>query len=255
MIRVVLTALIITLFGFFTHAGKSFSGQLYKWVDDNGVVHFTDHIIDKSVIKNYDVEVRRNPEYVEPTLPADKEIDQVERDAKEIDKEAEEQETNHETHKAQELPSSGKSTGLIRRQEPQLEATKKTSSYSKPSSKGIRISPKSTRSKNKPDKRRQEIQQYNTRAIKHNTRMLKEYESAKRDYEKRLKEYKKNKREVEEYNTWVSEQNAQKYKGSMPSIFNRGRQKKSGGYSMRKPYLGDEDPLRPFLQRHPAARR
>lgn len=85
--------------------------------------------------------------------------------------------------------------------------------------------------------------------------MLKEYESAKRDYEKRLKEYKKNKREVEEYNTWVSEQNAQKYKGSMPSIFNRGRQKKSGGYSMRKPYLGDEDPLRPFLQRHPAARR
>ena len=85
--------------------------------------------------------------------------------------------------------------------------------------------------------------------------MLEEYESAKRDYEKSLKEYKKNKREVEEYNTWVSEQNARKYKGSIPSIFNRGRQKKSGRYSMRKPYLGDEDPLRPFYQRHPAARR
>ena len=255
MIKAVLTVFIITFFVFCTHARTSFSGQLYKWVDENGVVHFTDYISDKSVIKNYDVEVRRNPEYVEPTLPPDKEEYKIERKAKEIDKEAEEQEKNYEAHMVQELPSSGKSTGLIRRQEPQPEATKKTSSYSKSSSKGIRISPKSTRSKSKPDKRRQGIQQYNTRAIKHNARMLKEYESAKRDYEKRLKEYEKNKREVEEYNTWVSEQNAQKYKGNIPSIFNRGRQKESGGYSMRKPYLGDEDPNRPFYQRHPAARR
>jgi len=255
MIRAVLTALIITLFGFSTHAGTSFSAQLYKWVDENGVVHFTDHISDKSVIKNFDVEVRRSPEYVQPTLPADKEEYQIEREVKEIDKEAEEHEKNYEAHKVQELPSSGKSTGLIRRQEPQPEATKKTTSYSMPSSKGIRISPKSTRSKNKPDKRRQGIQQYNTRAIKHNARMLKEYESAKRDYEKRLKEYEKNKREVEEYNAWVDGQNAQKHKGSIPNIFNRGRQKESGGDSMRKPYLGDEDPHRPYLQRHPAARR
>ena len=255
MNRVVLTALIITLFGFFTHAGTSLSGQLYKWVDENGVVHFTDYISDKSVIKNYDVEVRRNPEYVEPTLPPDKEEYKIERKATEIDKEAEEQEKNYEAHMVQELPSSGKSTGLIRRQEPQPEATKKTSSYSKSSSKGIRISPKSTRSKNKPGKRRQGIQQYNTRAIKHNGRMLKEYESATRDYEKRLKEYAKNKREVEEYNTWVSEQNAQKYKGSTPSIFNQGRQKESGGDSMRKPYLDYEDQHWPYLHRHPATRR
>ncbi|MCK4787678.1 MAG: hypothetical protein KAV87_28245, partial [Desulfobacteraceae bacterium] len=198
------------------------------------------------------------------------EIDQVEREAKEIDKEAEEQEKNYEAHKAQELPYSGKSTGLIRRQEPQPRektkvvnrvhqkqpnVAKKTSSYSKPSSNGDRIGLKNTIPKNEPDKRRQRIQQYNTRAIKDYARMLKEYKSAKRDYEKRLKEYKKNKREVEKYNTWVSEQNAQKYEGRIPSTFNRGRQKESGGYSMRKPYLGDEDPLRPFYQRHPAARR
>ncbi|MFH1935438.1 MAG: DUF4124 domain-containing protein [Pseudomonadota bacterium] len=247
MIRAVLIALIITLFGFFTHAGTSFSGQLYKWIDENGVVHFTDHISDKSVIRNYDVEVRRSPDYVEPTLPADKEEDQIERKAKEIDKEAEEQEKNYEAHKAQELPYSGKSTGLIRRQEPQPEGTNKTSSYSKPSSKGIRIIPKSTRSKNKPDKMQRKIQKYNAQARKHNTQTLNEYESAKRDYEKRLKEYEKKKREVEEYNAWVDEQNAQKYKGSRPED--------SGGYSMRKPYLGDEDPHRPFYQRHPAARR
>ena len=246
MIRAVLTALIITLFGFFTLVGTSFSGQLYKWVDENGVVHFTDHMSDKSVIKNYDVEVRRNPEYVEPTLPADKEIDQAVKEAKEIDKEAEEQEKNYEAHKAQELPSSGESTRLIRRQEPQPEATNKTSSYSKQSSKGIRIIPKSTRSKNKPDKMQRKIQKYNTRAIKHNARMLKEYESAKRDYEKRLKEYEKNKREVEEYNAWVSERNTQKHKGSIPNIFNRGRQKESGGGSMRKPYLDPEPLLYPY---------
>jgi len=128
MIRAVLTGLIITFFGFFTHAETSFSAQLYKWVDENGVVHFTDHISDKSIIKNYDVEVRRSPEYVEPTLPADKKEDQIERKAKETDKEAKEQEKHYEAHKVQELPSSDKSTELIRRQEPQPEATKKTSS-------------------------------------------------------------------------------------------------------------------------------
>jgi len=51
--------IICVILSMLSNAGTAVCGQVYKWVDKNGVTHFTDSLTDSSVSENYDVEHRQ----------------------------------------------------------------------------------------------------------------------------------------------------------------------------------------------------
>jgi hypothetical protein len=57
------------------HQGTSFSGVIYKWVDENGVAHFTDSLNDKSVIEKHDVEIITIKDNAESIVPISKQTE------------------------------------------------------------------------------------------------------------------------------------------------------------------------------------
>ena len=76
------------------------------------------------------------------------------------------------------------------------------------------------------------------------------HEEQKWEYERRQKEYEKKRKEVEEYNAWVREQNARN--AQLREEYEKQLSRKT--YRSRKPYLGDDDPNKPYYRRHPAER-
>ncbi|MCK4487152.1 MAG: DUF4124 domain-containing protein [Desulfobacterales bacterium] len=258
-------ALIILLNGSI-FPGTSVSGQIYKWVDENGVAHFTD-CPNVSTLKNCDVEVVRVPDY-EKTPPLTEQHIQ-EKAAKEVKEKGEEQSLKQQQavkskHREQGEEPQKQVTAAqmkirkkkeIKNKQPnkQQSGSKSVIQYkhtAKKSRKPVQLLNTQqrlpSRSLNEYEKKRKEIKKYNDRGGQYNTRLQKEYEKQKRAYEKKQKE-------IEQYNAQVREHNTQLQKGRG----NKGpfptRHKQYQG-SMRKPYLGDDDPHRPYYRRHPAAR-
>jgi hypothetical protein len=101
-----------------------------------------------------------------------------------------------------------------------------------------------------------DIKRPNNEVRRYNENLKKDYDRKQKEYRSKVKEYEKKRREVEAYNAQVEEHNAQLRKDSQVSPFPTHRPQQSrGGYSNRKPYLGKDDPNRPYLERHPASRR
>lgn len=80
-------------------------------------------------------------------------------------------------------------------------------------------------------------------------------EQIKKENEAKRQEYEKKQKEVEQYNAQVEEyNNAQQNKDvKSQSFFGKPKQDRVK-YEGRHPYLGKDDPNKPYYQRHPAAR-
>lgn len=260
-------ALIILLNGTI-FPGTSLSGQIYKWVDENGVVHFTDST-NVSTLKKCDVEVVRVPDY-EKTPPLTEQHIQ-EKAAKKVKEKGEGQSLKqHQATKSKdreqgEEPQKQALTSRrkkeIKNKQPIKQQPGSTSGMQykhtvKKSRKPVQLLNTQQRPSNPSlseyERKRKKIKKYNDRVREHNTRLQKEYEKQKRAHEKEVKEYRKRQKEIEEYNAQV-EHNAQLQKGRRnKGPFPMTREQSRG--SMQKPYLGDDDPHRPYYRRHPAAR-
>jgi len=69
------------------------------------------------------------------------------------------------------------------------------------------------------------------------------------------KEYEEEVKRVEKYNKEVAEYNSQQNKGITPFNVKKDQNHvKTGGINFRKPYLGKDDPNRSYFERHPLAR-
>lgn len=248
----------------FSYATTALCGQIYKWVDKDGVTHFTDSLTDSSVIENYDVEYRYVKDNDEVAPPDEKEEDETNRNQESIDQQ-------RESLPNQEIPPSPKATNSaevkqstrINSGHVQEERTVIINSgriirrTSRARSVVFRKAvPNLVKSKRTYPKVRNpnilEMQRQNALKKQRDVqRLQKEHRAKVEAYNKKLKEYKaayeREKRKVDRYNAMVDEYNA----GISES---KKKAQPRGGYSMRKPYLGDQDPNRSYHERHPAQR-
>ena len=92
MKRLLLTPCVLFLI-LYAHQGTSFSGEIYKWIDENGIMHFTDSLNDKSIIEKHNVEMITVKDYQEIPAPASEQTEPKPKGKTEWEKPIKEKET------------------------------------------------------------------------------------------------------------------------------------------------------------------
>jgi len=164
----ILIACTIGLCILFLNIGTSFSGEIYKWVDENGVVHFSDSLDKNPVSKERDVKPRWFSN--------------------------DENEGNDYEKRRQEL---GEENIKVKEYNAKIEEDFQGSSESVEEAPVIKDR---VLSKKEYQQSFREVEERNARIREQNALILKQNERLKKEYEKKLKE-------IEEHNTRIAERN------------------------------------------------
>ena len=102
-------------------------------------------------------------------------------------------------------------------------------------------------------KNQREVEEHNARLREQNASNQQEYEKAKKGYENKRREVDAHNAKVKKHNERVRAHNARVREKN--ARIRSERKSSRSRIEFRKPYLGNDDPNRPYYQRHPASRR
>jgi len=212
----------------------SFPGEIYRWVDEKGIVHFSDSPIDKSKFGSYGTEIMQAFDYVEDTTQAS---EVIEKKAYKKEQPQKTQSTKIEESikpkKKYDINTKGNNTYVKKRKSQNRSLNKLSRSYNATT--------------NRTDKKQLHIDDYNANIRKRNEQIQREYEARRQAYEIERKKVEKHNAQVKEYNSQLN--NDVESQGYFMKT-----EPKRVKYKGRKPYLGKDDPNKPFYQRHPLSR-
>lgn len=185
-----LAGFLVCLFILCMGINSSFSGELYRWVDENGVVHFSDSLNDEATSghKNIEPRVIQNPEKEQEEY--EKQKQEVGAHNVQIRKENAEilSEYKKGVEKAGEKKVVVREGTVLSREEYQQTLQQVIERNAKIKERNARILKENERLQKEYEKKLKEIEARNAEIDARNARIRKENELAQKEYEKRLKE-------------------------------------------------------------------
>jgi len=254
----------------FARPDASYSGTIYKWVDENGVTHFSDTITERAILEKEEVEVRIVPEdpgdsdlseSLEPSQPSDEATTD---DIKNGNSTSEPNDTEAGKGPPGAPKISSESAGSVDKQQ----SSENKKAVKKPSFRNGALKIIEFRAGPRFRKRGARVK-WVVRGVGAEASRLKK-SSATRRHRAKIESPKSRspatdtRQRVQEKRAEMERRSLRKNSkiretGSSIVQTNRSRggigfQRETTGYSQRKPYLGSDDPHRPAYRRHPAAR-
>jgi len=242
-VKYILIFFIICIFIPSLSSTLSFPGEIYRWVDEKGIVHFSDSPIDKSKLESYGTETIHAFDYVEDVTQANEEIEEKAYKKEQPQKtQSTKIKESIKPNKKYDINTKGNNTYVKKRKSRSKSLNKLSRSYNATTNRTF-----SRRTYKGYDKKQRQIDDNNIKIRKRNEQIQRENEARRQEYEKERKKVERHNAQVKEYNAQLN--NDVESQGPFMK-----REPKRVKYRGRKPYLGKDDPNRPFYQRHPLAR-
>jgi len=189
--KVFLSGLLVCFFIVWIGVNTSSSGELYRWVDENGVVHYSDSLNDEAIARHKAVQPRviQNPEKEQEEFEKEKQEAearkaQAQKENAEIIKEYEKGAQKTEDKKV--VATTGDTVLTRKEYEQTLQQTLERNA--KIREQNAQIIKENERLQEEYEKKLKEIEARNAEIDARNEKIRKENEQAQKEYEQKLKE-------------------------------------------------------------------